>query len=283
MPPIITLTTDFGAGDGWPAAMKGVILGISPGAVVVDISHEAPPQDIAHAAFVLWTVYRYFPPDAIHVVVVDPEVGTSRRALLLVTPHGRFVAPDNGLLSYVLSDMGAQPVPGQDTGFMAPVQVKAPPGCQAYALTQPEFWRQPVSTTFHGRDIFAPVAAHLSTGVPPADLGQPVDRVVALNVPAPETRKGETVGRVIHVDRFGNLVTSIRPEHLPGRRIQAQVEGHRATGLARSYAEGDGLLALIGSHGCLEIAARNGNAAARTGARLGSEVRVSALEGKASR
>ncbi len=278
MPPLITLTTDFGPQDGWPAAMKGVILGINPGAVVVDISHEAPPQDIAHAAFVLWTVYRYFPPDTVHVAVVDPGVGTSRRALLLVTPHGRFVAPDNGLLTYVLSDAGAGAVAGQGADFLRPVQVNVPPGCQAYALTQPAYWRQPVSTTFHGRDIFAPVAAHLSTGVPPADLGQPVDWVVALNVPAPEVRLGETVGRIIHVDRFGNLVTSIRPEHLPGRRIQAQVEGHRATGLALSYAEGDGLLALIGSHGCLEIAARNGSAAARTGARPGSEVRVSALE-----
>ncbi len=277
MPPLITLTTDFGPQDGWPAAMKGVILGINPGAVVVDISHEAPPQAIAHAAFVLWTVYRFFPPDTVHVAVVDPGVGTSRRALLLVTPQGRFVAPDNGLLSYVLSDMGAQAVPGQDTGFMGPALVRVPSGCQAYALTQPAYWRQPVSTTFHGRDIFAPVAAHLSAGVRPADLGQPVDEVVALNIPQPAVKEGETVGRVIHVDRFGNLVVNIRPEHLPGRRIETHIEGHRARGLAQSYAEGDGLLAIIGSHGCLEIAARNGSAAARTGARVGSEVRVSAV------
>ena len=189
---ILTLTTDFGDSGGYVGAMKGVALSIGPDLSVVDISHRVPPQDISHGAFVIGTACRYFPPDAVHVCVVDPGVGTSRRPLLVVTPGGRFVAPDNGLLTYVLGDSypGWSPAAPGKGGFMQPVVVGLPDGCAAYELTRAEYWRHPVSNTFHGRDVFVPAAAHLALGVPPEQLGEPVGSVVCLNAYPPVVSPG---------------------------------------------------------------------------------------------
>ena len=271
----ISLTTDFGPASGYAGAVKGVLLGIDPAANIVDISHDVPPQDIAHGAFVLGSAYRYFDDTAIHVAVVDPGVGTSRRALLLITPAGRFLAPDNGLLTYVLADRaGDTAPPGTGVSFMAPVLTPVPEGCTAYAITRPEYWRHPVSATFHGRDIFAPVAAHLSLGVDPENVGERVDSMVVLNV-WPGPADGATLdGHVIFVDGFGNLVTNLRSDRIPAGPVSIEVRGERLQGIAETYGEADGLMALHGSHGYLEVAERNGSAAARLQAQVGDAVRV---------
>jgi S-adenosylmethionine hydrolase len=256
-----------------------VVLGISPDVTLVDISHDVPPQDIGHGAFVLGSAYRYFTPETIHVAVVDPGVGTPRRALLVVTPSGRFLAPDNGLLAYVLEDekirQGRDKAVGSSAGnFMEPLPVPVPRGCSAYALTKSEYWRQPVSRTFHGRDIFAAVAGHLSRGVSPRELGEEVDSVLALHVPAPVARDGGVEGCILFVDHFGNLVTNIRSADLPGGEVQVEIGGVRIAGLSKTFADAEGLLALVGSRGYLEIAEANGSAAERLGAGVGARVRV---------
>ena len=278
-PPIISLTTDFGTAGGYVGAMKGVILSIDPGIALVDISHDVPPQDIAHGAFVLGSAYRYFTTGTVHVAVVDPGVGTSRRPVLVVTPAGMFLAPDNGLLTYVLADHQG---PGPQTGagatcegdFMQPVIMPVPEGCSAYVLTRSAYWRHPVSDTFHGRDVFAPVAAHLSHGVPPHRMGDPVEEIVFLDPLRSGSHGGMVEGQIIFVDHFGNLVSNIRSSHLPGGGVEVEVGGTVVHGLIRTYAETKGLAALVGSHGYLEIAERNGNAAVRLGVGVGGRVRV---------
>jgi S-adenosylmethionine hydrolase len=270
---IISLTTDFGVAGSYVGALKGVVLGVNPRATIVDIAHEIPPQDIAHGAFVWQNACTYFPSGAIHVGVVDPGVGTSRRALLLETPTGHFLAPDNGMLTYVLLEHGGVVFsPGYE--FMAPTTTAVPDGCRAYSLTEQAYWRRPVSDTFHGRDIFAPVAAHLSLGVSPDQFGEPVRQLVALNVPAEVHHEHGIEGRIIFVDHFGNLVTSIEGRRLVGRQAEIEVGGAVIIGLSRTFSEVDGLLALTGSHGYLEIAQRNGSAAQSLSVGVGGEVRV---------
>ena len=219
--PIITLTTDFGLRDGYVAAMKGVILGIRPDAVIVDISHDVPPHDVPHAAFVVGATCRYFPPDSVHVAVVDPGVGTARLPIVLTTPHGVYVAPDNGVLTYPLTSCMASDPPGtisrEGSAFLAPSHVTVPKDCASYALDRREYWRETVSNTFHGRDIFAPVAAHLSSGTPPEELGTPVGRLLCLDGLRPIQDGNVTRGHIISVDRFGNLISNIAPGG-PGRQ-----------------------------------------------------------------
>ena len=276
---VITLTTDFGSRDGYVAAMKGVILGIRPGTTLVDISHELPPQDIPHASIVLGTACRYFPRDTVHVAVVDPGVGTTRRPLLLATPGGRYVAPDNGLLSYLLMEYGVGRGTGMaempaDSKFMEPITVPVPEGCSAYVLNRSEFWLQPLSHTFHGRDIFAPVAAHLADGVPPEDLGDPVGDVICLYTPTPVKRRDGLQGRIVYIDRFGNLVSNLRTADVGGESVHIEIAGRHIQGLSRSYAGGQGLLAIIGSNGYLEVSLREGSAAERLRVQVGSEITV---------
>ena len=273
--PIITLTTDFGAGGWFTGAMKGVVLGINPDVTLIDISHSVPPQDIAHGAFALGAAYRHFPPGSVHVAVVGPGVGTSRRPLLLVTSKGYFVAPDNGLLTYVLLDHGLDLRAGADsTDFLAPLVVEPPEGCSAYGLTKQEYWRHPVSDTFHGRDIFAPIAAHLSLGMSPRELGEPVQQMTVLNVRPPVHDQRTLGGFVIFVDPFGNLVSNIPSPLLGGDNVRVEVGNAVIHGLSRTFADSDGMLALAGSHGYLEIAERNGNAARRLNLGVGSELRI---------
>ena len=277
--PIITLLTDFGSSDGYVAAMKGVILGINRDVTLVDVSHDVPPRDVGHGAFVLGTTYPYFSPDSIHVAVVDPGVGTSRYALLVITPGGRFLAPDNGLLTYVLREHVRPDAPdtgdaSAGAGFMEPVETEVPRGCSAYELTEREYWRHPVSDTFHGRDIFAPVAAHLSLGLAPEKLGQRIVEVSCLNI-FPHARRGDTLGGwILFVDGFGNLVTNVRPSQVGASDLEVEIGGVRVRGLAGSFAEGEGLRVLVGSHGFLEIAEKNGSAALRLCAKVGTRLTV---------
>ncbi|MCI0438467.1 MAG: S-adenosyl-l-methionine hydroxide adenosyltransferase family protein [Chloroflexi bacterium] len=277
--PIITLTTDFGLRDGFVGAMKGVILGINPGAQIVDITHEIPPQDIAHAAFVLGATCPYFPRQSVHVAVVDPGVGTARHPLLLVTANAYFIAPDNGILSYILAERGAlksveSARAWERDRLMRALRVSVPEGCAAYVLNRSSYWRSTVSNTFHGRDIFAPVAAHLSAGVPPDSLGQRIGEVVCLDIPQPTQERGAIRGHVIYVDRFGNLVSNIRASDAPHAGASVSIKGNTIQGISASYEGGKGLLAIVGSHGYLELAVRKGSAAELLHAGVGTELMV---------
>ena len=269
MSAIITLTTDFGLTDAYVAAMKGVILGINPGAKLIDICHSVKPRNIPQAAFVLSTACQFFPKRTIHMVVVDPGVGTERRAIILRTPQADFVAPDNGVLSYIVRQYPAGPVNASRR------QVHLAPELEAVAINNPKFWRSPVSPTFHGRDIFAPVAAWLSLGSPLADFGEPVTSLAVLPLPLPCKASADTlVGHILHIDNFGNLITSIKSDDLPQQPITIEVGSQLISGLSRTYAEGKGLLALIGSSGYLEVAFEGGSASAFLGVEVGSEVKI---------
>lgn len=264
--PVITLTTDFGLQDPYVGLMKGVILGINPDAEIVDVTHGVTPQNVLQGSFLLHHSHRYFPKDAIHVAVVDPGVGTNRRAILLETPDGRFIAPDNGLLTHVILHGLSQP------SFKGGL-VEIPAGWRAYHLTNPAYWLKPLSRTFHGRDLFAPVAAHLSNGVHPSELGDEVGSLHCLPTSAPRWKDNVLRGRIVHVDRFGNLVTDIPGDVLPnGDSARIETGDAVIRGLSSSYAEADGLLAIIGSFDTLEIALKNGDAAATLGMGPGESV-----------
>ena len=273
MSTIITLTTDLGLTDAYVAAMKGVILGINPEVKLIDICHTIKPQNIPQAAFVLGTAYQFFPEKTIHVVVVDPGVGTKRRAIILRTPSADFIAPDNGVLSYVLQQ--CKSVKGRLINNRQ--QVELEPGMKAVTITKPRFWRSPVSPTFHGRDIFAPVAARLSLGFPPADFGEAITSVTMLPLSQPyRASDGSLVGHILHIDSFGNLITNIKGDDLPqtGQPITIEVGSQFVSGLSRTYAGGEGLLALIGSSGYLEVSLKGGSAQAFLDAEVGNEVRI---------
>jgi len=269
--PIITLTTDFGLDDPYVAAMKGVILSLNPAATIVDITHQVRPHQVAQAAFLLAQALPYFPRGTIHVVVVDPGVGTARRALAVATPEMLLVGPDNGALSAGLSEetrRRAGPGPGA-------TEVELAEGHRAVALRRRRYMRKPVSDTFHGRDIFAPMAAHLSLGVELEALGPAVGKVRALpHFRARRLPDGTLEGRVVHVDRFGNVVTDVRAEDLPKGRVEVSIGGQRIEGLARTYEEEPELKALVGSAGYLEVAFRGGSAAYSLGVDVGAGVLV---------
>ncbi|HHE42042.1 MAG TPA: S-adenosyl-l-methionine hydroxide adenosyltransferase [Dehalococcoidia bacterium] len=269
----LTLLTDFGTEDSFAAVMKGVILSTNPSATIVDITHSIEPQNIRAGAFVLATAYSYFPKDTIHVAVVDPGVGSQRRGIILRVPGAFFVAPDNGLLTYVIDHLSLSvtpPGPGTEATMM-----RLKRGIEAVSITDPRFWRHPVSPTFHGRDIFAPVAGGLSLGLSPYEFGEKTDVLTVLPVQRPYVdNAGDVVGEIIHIDRFGNLVTNIRSSNLPPGSAEVRVGGVRIGGIRRFYEEGEGLTALLGSSGYLEIALRNGNAARYLEAMEGDKVRV---------
>lgn len=276
MLPIITLTTDFGSQDSYVGVMKGVMLGICPQVHLVDITHVVPPQDIAAAMRVVQQTTPYFPPQTVHLVVVDPGVGSARRPVALATPQGRYVGPDNGLFGEVWQQARQQ----------GPQEAEA---VRAVALTEERYWRHPVSATFHGRDIFAPVAAHLAAGVALEAFGPPLADLVQLapNEPAWET-PACLRGEIVTVDHFGNAISNISIAHLEqlgatgeaaalyvlvGDEAQAPIA---TLPVYRTYADvspGEGL-ALVGSGGYLEVAVRNGSAVQRLGIGAGTGVRV---------
>ena len=254
---VITLTTDFGTADGYVGTMHGAILGINPEARIVDISHGIAPQDVHQAAYVLYTAYPYFPDGTVHVVVVDPGVGTERRAIALRAGRAFFVAPDNGVLSYIAASESVREI---------------------VELTNPRYWLPEVSATFHGRDVFSPVGAHLTRGVPLLNMGRRLSEIITFPLPGPSLKAdGSIQGRVLHVDRFGNIITDIRTEILAGmENAQVEIAGCSIRGISVSYAAADvgELVALIGSEGHLEVAIREGNAGAALGVVAGDEVVV---------
>jgi S-adenosylmethionine hydrolase len=246
---LITLLTDFGTADYFVGAMKGVILTINPEARIVDITHEIPPQDIGAGAFTLSAVYQTFPAATIHVAVVDPGVGSARRPILACSCDQFFVGPDNGLFSFIF-ERDAQ--------------------ARVFHLTNEKYFRQPVSQTFHGRDVFAPVAAALSKGVRPEQLGTEIKDYVRLDNQKPKRRDAQTIeASVIHIDRFGNCITNLTPDEITdemiARGIRLSINGREITSLQRFFAEGSEatseLFAIWGSAGYLEIAAFRASAA----------------------
>jgi len=272
---VITLTTDFGTGDGYVASMKGVILGINPQATVVDISHSVEPQFIREASFLIHASWRYFPEGSIHIVVVDPGVGSHRRAVLLKTPSAYFITPDNGTLSYVLHELDEmqgshnRSAPGQAASRAVPE------GCEAVSITTKEYWRHPVSATFHGRDVFAPVAAHISLDIPITEFGDKLDSLTVFPIPIPfKDATGQTVGHIIHIDRFGNLVTNLRSRDIPPGGAAVEVKNQRIDNTSRYYSQGSGLMALIGGNDYLELSYRDGSAASILGARVGDTIKL---------
>jgi S-adenosylmethionine hydrolase len=267
--PIITFTTDFGLGDAYVAAMKGVILSINPQATIVDISHDVRPQQVLQAVFLTQSAWPYFPPEAVHIAVVDPGVGTESRPLALQAPGGRFVGPDNAVLSAALPDDARAP------GEYTPSQTTLPASYRAVAITKERYLRSPVSATFHGRDVFAPAAAHLSLGVPIEDLGEPVESVLALPPLRARPCDEGLRGQVIHIDHFGNVVLDARADDLPAS-FMVEIAGQFVPGPVRTYAEASGLAALVGSAGYLEIALTNGDAAQALGVDVGEPARVRA-------
>ncbi|MCK5236503.1 MAG: SAM-dependent chlorinase/fluorinase [Deltaproteobacteria bacterium] len=235
---IITLTSDFGLRDPWVGAMKGVILSIVHGARMVDITHEIAPGAILDASFVIGEVFDTYPEGTVHLVVVDPGVGTERRGIVIEAAGRIFIGPDNGVFSSIIN---------------------LPEFSQAIHLTNEKFFRHPVSTTFHGRDVFAPVAAHIINGIALSELGEPIDDPVTIEKAKTVTEDGVIKGEVVYVDRFGNLITNISRKELAELGTDAEltisIKGHVIDGILPSYGHGaKALIALINSGARLEIA-----------------------------
>ncbi len=256
---VITLMTDFGTGDPFVAEMKGTILKICPDARIVDLTHDIPPFDVRKAAFLLARSFDKFPEGTVHVVVVDPGVGTPRKPVLIVTRRYYFVGPDNGVLSLAASKDGIEEVREiASKDFMLPV----------------------VSSTFHGRDIFAPTAARLACGFPPSEAGPLLDSLSRIEFPAPKREGESVVGEVIYVDRFGNLVTNVPPNALDfkeGAKYLVEVGGRTLeVPFLKSYgfAEEGELLLTIGSFDLIELAANLRNASRMLGIREGAEIKI---------
>ena len=270
--PTIVFTTDFGLSDSYAGVLRGVASRINPDARLIDLTHQIAPQNIAQGAFVLGVSYRFFPADAIHVAVVDPGVGTSRRPVMLQTPHGTFVAPDNGLLSQVLADYLPDPSGGPDV-------VTVPSSLRAFYLTNPDYWLHPVSSTFHGRDIFTPVAAHLSAGINAGEFGEPTGELAWLAMPSPRVTGEGVRGEIVYGDTYGNLISNIPAEVLADRTVgEIRIRGRSIHRLSATFHDGDGsagLVALFGSHGYLEVAVPSGSAASLLSAGPGEPVTVS--------
>jgi S-adenosylmethionine hydrolase len=256
--PIITLTTDFGLSDHFVGVMKGVILGIEPAAELIDISHGVQPYSIADGAFTIAQAYRYFPKKTIHVVVVDPGVGSARRPLLAEMAGQFFVAPDNGVLSMIFAR--EQP--------------------KVRHIANESYFLRPLSRTFHGRDVFSPVAARLASGVTPAKFGKRIDDYLRASFDQP-TQTGEHTwtGTILKADHFGNLATNFHIDHFPAIRTHAfslNAGPHAITRLALTFSEcapGE-LFAIVGSSGYLEVAASQGSAAKALGCGAGSPVEL---------
>jgi S-adenosylmethionine hydrolase len=239
--PIITLTTDYGTSDHFVGVMKGVILSINPEVNIVDLTHSVLAHDILDGALAIGQSYRYFPPKTVHLVVVDPGVGTARRPILVAGDQHYFVAPDNGVLSSVYEQSESLHV---------------------WDIISEHYFRQPVSKTFHGRDIFAPVAAWLTKSWQTSSFGEPITDFVRFGIPKAK-RTGNTIqGSVLHADHFGNLITNITAEDLP------------------QLAAGGEVVGLMGSSGYLEISVNKGNASRTLGAGRGAEVTVELKDGK---
>ncbi len=258
--PVLTLTTDFGTASPYVAALKGSLLSVHPGARLVDLGHDIPPQDVYFAAFFLKAAVPYFPEGTLHVVVVDPGVGTERAVLYVETGGQRLLVPDNGC--WTLLPEGPTPL-------------------RVRRVTERRYWRPVVSATFHGRDVFAPVAGHLALGLDPQALGPLTTEWVRLTRREPVVGPDGVAGEVVFVDSFGNLLTNLPGTLLgEGGRIRVTVGNRAVDGVVRTYGEADpgSLVALVSSLGTLEVAEVRGNAARRLGVSVGAAVLVSRHE-----
>ncbi len=282
-PRVITLLTDFGNQDAYVGIMKGVIAGINPVANIVDICHSVPPQDIFSGAYLLYTSYKYFPRKTIHVAVVDPGVGSRRDIVCVETKDYFFLAPDNGLLSFIIQDEKPKSI---------------------FRITNSKYFLPSPSNTFHGRDVFAPVAAQLSLGVKPQKLGIKINQLEQLDIPRPvPKKKGQVEGQIIHIDRFGNLITNITKEYLvkgvggqkpevrskkPGAfekisrekilsqhgTMETTIGKKKIIGWSKTYTDvksGEPLV-LFGSAGFLEVSINQGNAQRHFKVNKGSKI-----------
>lgn len=260
--PIITLLTDFGLQDHFVGVMKGAIATINPEALVIDITHNIAPHDMFQAAFLIKSSYQYFPPTAIHVVVVDPGVGTDRRPIVVASERGYFIAPDNGVLSYIYAEEQISEV---------------------REITADHYFIKPRSGTFDGRDVFAPVAAWMTKGVGVSSLGEIITDYKKYDLPQPMPVNQNVLRcKIIYVDRFGNLISNLsrelfkeRLDASENRRFAFQVGGeHTIAKISRSYADGEKgeLLALFGSSELLEFSVNQGNAAKLTSLGVGKDI-----------
>ena len=252
---IITLLSDFGLKEPYAGIMKGVILSINPGVTVVDITHEVDPQDIREGAFIVEEYYRYFPDDTIHLCVVDPTVGSARRPIIVMKDNHLFVGPDNGIFTLLYKS-----------------------GYEAYMIESPEFMRREISSTFHGRDIFAPAAAHLSTGFHPSAFGSMIHDTVRFADILPVIEGNRLIGEVVRFDRFGNAITNIHIDTLErftqSRSFTISINDLSFTTIHKSYYEGD-YTCLIGSSGYLEFGYYKGSFAREKGIKKGDPVFIS--------
>ncbi|NPV74768.1 MAG: SAM-dependent chlorinase/fluorinase [Anaerolineae bacterium] len=267
MAKIITLLTDFGLKDGYPGIMKGVIWTIAPDAHIADLTHSISPQNILEGALALARAAPYFPPETVHIGVVDPGVGTERRPIAAQLGDAFFVGPDNGLFSLLLED-------AEQKG--ATIKV--------VHLDHPGFWRPTVSSVFHGRDIFAPVGAWLASKIRLEELGTPITDPVRLQIPRPEPIPGGWRGAILHMDHFGNLSTNIPQSLLPAqaRDLRIRLGEVEIRGLKRAFGEGKPgeLVALVDSAGQLSICVVNGSAAERLNSKIGDVIEIRAQRPK---
>lgn len=257
--PIITLTTDFGPSSRYVAAMKGVILSLNPQVRLMDLTHTIPPQNVRAGAFALAETAPFFPPETIHVAVVDPGVGSLRRIVYARIGHQQFVAPDNGLLSRLAARTNPSKIVNID---------------------DPQFWLPGVSSTFHGRDIMAPVAARLSLGLSPDELGRPIEQLSELTWPEVRKMAQRIDGEVIEVDSFGNLITNITRDMLKGvptdESVTITCDEHATQGIFKAYSDQPAmtLVALLSSSGNLELAIVDESASMMLGVKVGAPVQV---------
>ncbi len=258
MSQIITLTTDFGLQDHYVSAMKAVMVGIAPEVRFVDVSHEIPPQDIMAGAWVVRNTAFLYPPGTVHLVVVDPGVGTSRHPVVLKVKDQYFVGPDNGVFSLFFNEFEYQ----------------------ACKLNNKKYWRKGVSRTFHGRDLFAPVAAHLSNGVSMEEIGEPIEDLVTYHWAVPISDKDGIQGWVVHIDRFGNLITNISEnlieDHIKRKDVKIYVGNTMLNQVVTTFGdveEGEPA-AFIGSSGMLEIGINKGNAARMLSVDKGAQISI---------
>ena len=255
---MITLTSDFGLKDPYAAEMKGLILTINPQATIIDVTHCVEKFDIRMGAFVLASAAPYFPKDTIHLAVIDPDVGTERRAILIQTKRAFFVGPDNGVLMLAAQNQGIE---------------------HLYEISNPKFMLPKVSSTFHGRDVFAPAAAHLDKGIKPSEFGPEITEAATPKFASVERRNSSLIGEVWHIDDFGNIITNIsQKDLLQNRVVNVKLPGvlqNISFGKTYAQAKPHEPLALIGSHGFLEIALNQGNAAEKFHAKAGDKIEVS--------
>ena len=255
---MITLTSDFGLKDPYVAEMKGVILTINTQANIIDVTHSIEKFDIRGGAFVLASFTPYFPKDTIHLAVIDPDVGTERRTILIQTKQGFFIGPDNGVLMLAAQNQSIQ---------------------HLYEISNPKFMLPKVSSTFHGRDVFAPAAAHLDRGVKPSEFGPEITEAATIKFPSVEWKNSSLIGEVWHIDHFGNIITNISQKDLPQNRVlNVKFPGvlqNISFDKTYSKVKPNEPLALIGSHGFLEIALNQGNAAEKFQAKAGDKIEVS--------